>query len=79
MKSYLKLFALVSLLATTSFAKTSWESGIKKVPLIELYSSEGCSSCPPAEKWLADLIKNSDHFVMFTPINFHVDYWNQLG
>lgn len=70
---------LLTVFSIDSFSKTKWESGTAKVPLIELYSSEGCSSCPPAEKWMAELIKNPDHFVKFTPINFHVDYWNQLG
>jgi hypothetical protein len=78
MKKFL-LMILSSLLATAAQAETQWQSGPKKIPLIELYSSEGCSSCPPAEKWLAGLINNSDHFVKFTPINFHVDYWNKLG
>jgi hypothetical protein len=80
-----KLVALVSTLVSTvlfgqiSAAQSTWESGTRKVPLIELYSSEGCSSCPPAEKWMAELFGNKDHFRTFTPINFHVDYWNQLG
>lgn len=79
MKKLTFTFFFLILFPTISFSKTKWESGAKKVPLIELYSSEGCSSCPPAEKWMAELINDPDHFVKFTPINFHVDYWNQLG
>jgi hypothetical protein len=76
-----KLFLLLLGICTISLstmAKT-WESGKQNIPLVELYSSEGCSSCPPAEKWMASLIDNEEHFKKFTPVNFHVDYWNQLG
>jgi hypothetical protein len=52
---------------------------VEKVSLLELYSSEGCSSCPPAEKSLYDLISHKDLWKKFVPINFHVDYWNRLG
>lgn len=57
----------------------SFESGENKVSVIELYSSEGCSSCPPADKWMAKLKNHSDLWKKFIPINFHVDYWNYLG
>ena len=43
--------------------------------VIELFTSEGCSSCPPAEEFLAELAQRSD----VLPLSFHVDYWNGLG
>jgi hypothetical protein len=46
------------------------------LPLVELYTSEGCDSCPPADRWL------SRNFTGATPaavLAFHVDYWNDLG
>jgi hypothetical protein len=43
--------------------------------LVELYSSEGCSSCPPAEAWLRTL----DTGGTVVPLEFHVDYWDSLG
>ncbi len=49
------------------------------VALLELYTSEGCSSCPPAERWLnrfAHEGPGADHVV---PLAFHVDYWDRLG
>lgn len=46
---------------------------------MELYSSEGCSSCPPAEKQMGRLLKDSKLWRKIIPVNFHVDYWNRLG
>lgn len=43
--------------------------------IIELFTSEGCSSCPPADKWLATLKGRSDVIAL----SFHVDYWDYLG
>lgn len=54
-------------------------SGKRKVNVIELYSSESCSSCPPADKWISTLIGKPGLFTEFIPIVFHVDYWNDLG
>jgi hypothetical protein len=56
-----------------------FESGEEKVSLLELYTSEGCSSCPPAESWLNELKNNPDLWKKFVPVSFHVDYWNSLG
>lgn len=47
--------------------------------IIELYTSEGCSSCPDADAWLSSLTDNPAVFSRFIPLAFHVDYWNQLG
>lgn len=54
-------------------------SGPARVALIELYSSEGCSSCPPAERWLGTLRDDPGLWKEFVPVAFHVDYWNRLG
>jgi hypothetical protein len=43
--------------------------------VLELYTSEGCSSCPPAETFIAELAQRPD----VLPLSFHVDYWNDLG
>ncbi len=54
-------------------------SGERQTSLIELYSSEGCSSCPPADRWVAGLKEHGKLWREFIPLNFHVDYWNRLG
>ncbi len=56
-----------------------FSSGIVQTPVVELYSSQGCSSCPPAEKWLASLKTHPGLWKDFLPLEFHVEYWNYLG
>lgn len=43
--------------------------------VVELFTSQGCSSCPPAEALLAELAKRHD----VLPLAFHVDYWDYIG
>ena len=57
----------------------TFQSGETQTSLIELFTSEGCSSCPPAEKWMSALKTNPDLWKKVVPIAFHVDYWNHLG
>ncbi len=47
-------------------------------PLLELYTSEGCSSCPPADRWFSELVA-ADTPLDVVPLSFHVDYWDYLG
>ena len=47
--------------------------------MIELYTSEGCSSCPPAENYLNKLKQHPELWKSIFPLAFHVDYWNHLG
>jgi hypothetical protein len=58
---------------------TTFESGETQSSLIELFTSEGCSSCPPAEKWLTALKSNQELWKRIVPVAFHVDYWDHLG
>jgi hypothetical protein len=55
------------------------KSGPEKVALLELYSSESCSSCPPADQWVSRLKVASGLWKRFVPVVFHVTYWNHLG
>ena len=56
-----------------------FESGIKRVALLELFTSQGCSSCPPAESWLNRFENDSRLWKVVVPVAFHVDYWDRLG
>lgn len=53
------------------------DSGSKPVVLVELFTSEGCSSCPPADEAVAALANDYPRNVLV--LEFHVDYWNYLG
>lgn len=50
-----------------------------QVRLVELYTSEGCSSCPPADRWLSGLLTSPHLWGSIIPIAFHVSYWDYLG
>ena len=65
-----KLFGWV-LALTLPFSVAAWA----RPAIVELYTSEGCSSCPPAEKLLEKLSARRD----IVPLAFHVDYWDDLG
>ncbi|MFB0824291.1 DUF1223 domain-containing protein [Chromobacterium violaceum] len=51
----------------------------RQASLLELYTSEGCSSCPPAEAWLSGLAAAGLDARRVVPLAFHVDYWDGLG
>jgi len=51
----------------------------KQTQVIELYTSEGCSSCPPADRWFSSLKNNNRLWIDFIPLAFHVDYWDYIG
>lgn len=55
------------------------QNSSRQVSLVELYSSEGCSSCPPADAWISKLRNKEGLWTAFIPVVFHVDYWNYLG
>jgi hypothetical protein len=65
--------------STTMAAPVAFQSSEKQTSLLELYTSEGCSSCPPAEDWLSGLKDSPGLWKDFVPVAFHVDYWNHLG
>ena len=50
-----------------------------RVSLLELYTSEGCSSCPPADKFLSNLQRAGVSSKQLIPLAFHVTYWDYIG
>lgn len=70
---------LLGLLAATAAGAQQFSSGPQRTHLLELYSSEGCSSCPPAERWLGNLRDAPGLWRDFVPVAFHVTYWDRLG
>src|SRR5690242_9370111 len=65
--------------ATLAAADCSVKSGNSTVALLELYTSEGCDSCPPADRWVSELRRTGLAPDRVVPLAFHVDYWNYLG
>jgi hypothetical protein len=60
-------------------AECSGQSGPQRVALLELYTSEGCSSCPPADRWLGKLSASGYSSDRVIPLALHVDYWDYIG
>lgn len=75
------IFALAAwLLSLPAFAAgLQLESGVRPVTFIELYTSEGCNSCPPAEAHLNAYRNSPELWTRIIPLAFHVDYWDYLG
>ncbi len=63
-------FALIATLFTLPAAAAEREPVV-----VELYTSQGCNSCPPADAYFGELAARHD----LLPLAFHVDYWNYIG
>jgi hypothetical protein len=74
------ILAAAAICVSIVVAKTS-EPGIpRRAVVVELFTSEGCSSCPPADELLGHLRQDlSAKNIQVIPLGFHVDYWNSLG
>ena len=76
-----------ALLLTASAAATappvpsacSGHSPAHTIALLELYTSEGCSSCPPADQFVRGLRASGLTAQQVVPLSLHVDYWNDIG
>jgi len=82
MKFLLPIIVFSVSLLTISFSTASLKNKMAKeqegFALIELFTSEGCSSCPPADEALEEIQKKyNDKDVLV--LSYHVDYWNKLG
>jgi hypothetical protein len=71
--------ASVSLPSLAAGKSCSAHSATARVTVLELYTSEGCNSCPPADRWVSSLPAHGFTPDRVIPLAFHVDYWDQLG
>lgn len=60
-------------------AQCTASSGEQRIALLELYTSEGCDSCPPVDRWVSALPARGFTTARVLALAFHVDYWNHLG
>ncbi|MGH6804078.1 MAG: DUF1223 domain-containing protein [Methyloceanibacter sp.] len=67
--------AFLFVLPLFSVARAAEEDQPPSPVVVELFTSQGCSSCPPADAYLGDLAKRDD----ILALGFHVDYWNYIG
>ena len=65
--------------APANAAGCAADSSEHRVALLELYTSEGCNSCPPADRWLNGLQDRGTGTSQVVPLAFHVDYWDYIG
>jgi hypothetical protein len=80
------LTRLLAALAAWALSAQAWagactaQSPRQTAALVELYTSEGCSSCPPADKWLSTLGERAvAPGGLIVPLALHVDYWDYIG
>lgn len=70
----MKVFSLFILTVIGSLSSLS-----QPVAVVELFTSQGCSSCPPADQLLSEIVDDTYMGVEVIGLSFHVDYWDYLG
>jgi hypothetical protein len=81
MRRLLPVLLIASLAGAPVYAAPACHavSDARTRPLIELYTSEGCDSCPPAEHWLSAQFDAAGEHAQAIALAFHVDYWDRQG
>jgi hypothetical protein len=72
------LAAFIASIADAAPGACTAQSGPNTAALVELYTSEGCDSCPPADRWLSTL-RPAGTGPRIVPLSLHVDYWDYIG
>jgi hypothetical protein len=71
--------AVIKTLAILAMTASAQDQGEPPAVLVELFTSQGCSSCPPADEALLELKASAGDAGRLTRLAWHVDYWNNLG
>jgi len=79
LRTFTALALSASLVLPAEAAQCSAQSGARTAVLVELYTSEGCDSCPPADRWLSSLQSQGYTADKVVPLALHVDYWDYIG
>ncbi len=74
--SALLLSAMTAAQANAASTCTA-QSGATSPTVVELYTSEGCDSCPPADRWFSKTLSGAPENII--ALSFHVDYWDYIG
>lgn len=77
--NFVVAITLLSASIPAAAAVCTAQSPAHRIPLLELYTSEGCDSCPPADRWFSSLLRRGLAPQQVVALAFHVDYWNYLG
>src|SRR5258708_10290334 len=66
---------ILTLMAAALPAGTARATEAQPLVVVELFTSQGCSSCPPADRYLGEIARRPDVLAL----SWHVDYWNYIG
>ncbi|WP_435010423.1 DUF1223 domain-containing protein [Tundrisphaera lichenicola] len=76
----IRIAGMIAIMAASALAQaqdSSTSTKVRKKVLVELYTSQGCNSCPPANEFLGELARQGFGADRIVPVGFHVDYFNE--
>lgn len=79
MSGLLQILVLLIFSSSLYADEQVFTSANEQTLLMELYTSEGCSSCPPMENYINRFKSHEALWTHYIPVAFHVDYWNYIG